>query len=175
MEIFKVIRNTNDGLGYMHNAINYVTYGHTDYDKRYSINTDIDNAYKQFLAVKRYFYKTSGNPVFHFVVVYNAKTTWGDNIDRAESLSRSIAMYFSDKYQLIWCIHKETRSKKYGGYASVYHAHFIMNSVSYIDGRMFSGNRSEICAFLNHIKRVTGDNSWIVTYGKDDDNDMSVI
>ncbi len=175
MGVFKVIRNTNDGLEYMYNALNYVTYGHTDYDKRYSLNTDIDNAYEQFLLVKKYFYKTSGNPVFHFVVVYNTKTTWGDNIERAESLSRSIATYFSDRYQLIWCIHKKLLSKKYGGCASVYHAHFIMNSVSYIDGRMFSGNHSEIYAFLNHIKKVTGDNSWIVKYRKDDDNDMSII
>ncbi len=175
MGAFKVIRNTNDGLKYMHNAINYITYGHTDYDKRYSLNTDIDNAYEQFLAVKRYFYKTSGNPVFHFVVVYNARSTWGDNIERAECISRSIASYFSDRYQVVWCIHEKRTSKKYGGCASVYHAHFIMNSVSYIDGRMFSGNHSEIYAFLNHIKKVTGDNSWIVKYGKDDDNDMSII
>ena len=90
MGILKVIRNTNDGLTYMRNALNYVIYGHTDYDKRYSINTDIDNAYEQFLAVKKYFYKTSGNPVFHFVVVYNARSTWGDNIERAESLFKEI-------------------------------------------------------------------------------------
>ncbi len=175
MGVFKVIRNTNDGLNYMYNAINYVTYGHTDYDKRYSLNTDIDNAYEQFLTVKRYFYKTSGNPVFHFVVVYDAKTTWGDNIERAEYLSRSIAAYFSDRYQLIWCIHKKLHSKKYGGCASVYHAHFIMNSVSYIDGKMFSGSNSELYAFLEHIKKITGDNSWIVKYGKEDDSKASVI
>lgn len=78
MGIFKVIRNTDDGLQYMYNALNYVLYGHTDYDKRYSLNTDIDNAYEQFLLVKRYFYKTSGNPLFHFIVVYDAKSTWGD-------------------------------------------------------------------------------------------------
>ena len=65
MGIFKVIRNTNDGLQYMYNALNYVCYEHTDYDKRYSPNVDIDNAYEQFLLVKRYFYKTSGNPIFH--------------------------------------------------------------------------------------------------------------
>ena len=67
MGIFKVIRNTNDGLQYMYNALNYVCYEHTDYDKRYSPNVDIDNAYEQFLLVKRYFYKTSGNPIFHFM------------------------------------------------------------------------------------------------------------
>lgn len=100
MGILKIIRNTNDGLEYMYNALNYVLYGHTDYDKRYSLNTDIDNAYEQFLLVKRYFYKTSGNPVFHFIVSYTPRTTWGDNIETAESISRSIALYFSDKFLL---------------------------------------------------------------------------
>ena len=40
-----------------------------------------------------------------------------------------------------------------------------MNSVSYIDGKMFSGNHSEIYAFLNYIERVTGDKSWKIKYG----------
>ncbi len=162
-----MIRNTDDGLQYMYNALNYVLYRHTDYDKRYSINTDVDDAYNQFYAVKNYFYKTSGNPVFHFIVVYSAKSTWGGNIERAEYMSRSIASYFSDKFQVVWCIHKKSCLKKYGGYASVYHAHFVMNSVSYIDGRMFGGSHSEIYAFLEHIKRVSSDKSWVVKYGSD--------
>lgn len=174
MGIFKIIRNTNDGLEYMYNALNYITYGHTDYDKRYSLNTDIYNTYEQFLLIKKYFGKTSGNPVFHFVVVYDAKSTWGDNIEIAESMSRSIASYFSDRYQLVYCIHKEYRKKKYGGCASIYHAHFVMNSVSYIDGKMFSGNRSELYAFLERIKKVTGDKSWIVQYGSDRDKRYEV-
>ena len=80
--------------------------------------------------------------------IYNARSTWGDDIERGEFLSRSIASYFSDRFQVVWCIHKKPASKKYGGCSSVYHAHFIMNSVSYIDGRMFSGNRSEIYDFM---------------------------
>ena len=120
MEIFKIIRNTNDGLEYMNNALNYALVRHTNYDKRYSLNTDIYNAYEQFLKMKRYFGKTSGNPVFHFIVVYNAKSTWGDNLEVAELMSRSIASYFSDKFQMVWCIHKEPRKKKYGGGVSIY-------------------------------------------------------
>ena len=167
MGIFKIIRNTNDGLKYMYNALNYVCNGHTDYDKRYSLNTDVDNAYEQFLKVKKYFYKTSGNPVFHFVVVYNARTTRGDNYMIAESISRSIAAYFSDRYQLVYGVHRKPCKKKYGGCATFYHAHFVMNSVSYIDGKMFSGNRSELFAFLEYIKRVTRDTSWHIEYGSD--------
>ena len=96
MGIFKIIRNTNDGLDYMHNALNYVYGGHTDIDKRYSPNVDIYNAYEQFYLVKKYFGKTSGNPVFHFIVSYSSKSTWGDDYERAEYLSHCIASYFSD-------------------------------------------------------------------------------
>lgn len=154
MGIFKIIRNTNDGLEYMYNALNYITHGHTDYDKRYSLNTDIDNPYEQFLLIKKYFGKTSGNPVFHFVVVYDAKSTWGDNIEIAESMSRSIASYFSDRYQLVYCIHKEYRKKKYGGCASIYHAHFVMNSVSYIDGKCSRVIEPSYMLFLNISRKL---------------------
>lgn len=167
MGIFKIIRNTNDGLNYMKNALDYITYGHTGCDKRYSLNTDLNYAYEQFYAVKKYYYKTSGNPVFHFVVVYNSRSTWGDDIREAEFMSRSIASYFSDRFQLVWCIHRKPYSKKYGSCASFYHAHFVMNSVSYIDGKMFSGNRTELYAFLEHIKKVTGDKFWDVKFDSD--------
>lgn len=89
-------------------------------------------------------------------------------------MSRSIASYFSDKFQIVWCIHKKPYSKKYGGCASVYHAHFVMNSVSYINGKMFGGSNSEIYAFLDHIKKVTGDKSWIVQHGSDKDKRYEV-
>lgn len=169
MGIFKIIRHTDGGLQYMAHALNYVTNGHTDYNNRYSLNTDIDNAYEQFLLVKRYFYKTSGNPLFHFIVIYDAKTTFGKNIEMAESISRNIASYFSNRFQMVWCIHEKPCSKKYGGCATIYHAHFVMNSVSFIDGRMFSDNKTEIYAFLEHIKKVTWDKSWHIEYGQDKD------
>ena len=174
MGIFKVIRNTNDGLQYMYNALNYITYGHTDCDKVYSINTDKDNAYDQFFTVKRYFDKTSGNPVFHFILVFNTRTTRFNDLEYTESICRNIANYFANRFQIVWCIHEKRTSKKYGGCASFYHAHFVMNSVSYIDGKMFGGSYAEIYAFLEHIKRVTGDNYWIIRYGSDRDKRYEV-
>ena len=45
-----------------------------------------------------------------------------------------------------------------------------MNSVSYMDGAMFAGNRSELYAFLDYIKRVTGDKSWVTQYGSEKEN-----
>lgn len=45
-----------------------------------------------------------------------------------------------------------------------------MNSVSYIDGKMFSGNKSEMYDFLEYIKKVTGDKSWHIEYGSGNQN-----
>ena len=78
-------------------------------------------------------------------------------------MSRSIASYFSDKYQIVYAVHRKPCSKKYGGCSSVYHAHFVMNSVSYMDGTMFSGNRSELYAFLDY-------RSWVTQYGSEKGN-----
>jgi len=49
-----------------------------------------------------------------------------------------------------------------------------MNSVSYIDGKMFRGDYSEIYAFLEHIKRMTYDKSWTLRYGPSKKNDYEV-
>lgn len=49
------------------------------------------------------------------------------------------------------------------------YVHFVMNSVSYIDGKMFGGSHAEMYFFLEHIKSITGDKSWVVKYGSDKD------
>ncbi len=174
MGIFKIIRNTDSGLQYMYYALNYVTKGHTDYDKIYSYNVDKDYAYEQFLFVKKYFNKTSGNSVFHFMISFNTRTTRYSDLVYTENICRSIADYFTNEYQIIWCIHEKRTSKKYGGIASVYHAHFVMNSVSYINGKMFGGSYAEIYAFLYHLKKVTRDDSWIVQHGSDKDKSYEI-
>ena len=40
---------------------------------------------------------------------------------------------------------------------------------------MFGGSNSEIYAFLEHIKKVTGDKSWVIRYGSDKDNSYDII
>lgn len=79
-------------------------------------------------------------------------------------MSHSIASYFADRYQIVYGIHNKPCYNKYERCTSLYHAHFIMNSVSYIDGKMFSENHSEIYAFLDYIELVTGDDFWNMKY-----------
>lgn len=167
MGVFKVIRHTDGGYEYLNHAVNYVIYGKADYDNIGSPNTSLDYAVEQMHYVKKYFDKTSGNPLFHFIVVYNTRTAY--DVKRAKYISKRIADYFADRYQIVWCVHEKHMSKKYGAVSSMYHAHFVMNSVSYVDGRMFRGDYTERYAFLDYIKRVTGDTSWTMEYGSDKD------
>lgn len=165
MGVLKIIRHTNKDLNYLYNAINYVTHGHTDPDNIGSPNTSIYDAYNQMYRVKQYFGKTGGNTLFHFVVVYNPRTAF--DVEHAKYISALIANYFADRYQIIWCVHEKAMSKRYGNISSMCHTHFVMNSVSYVDGRMFSNTRSEIYQFLEYIKSVTRDPSWEVAYNCD--------
>ena len=162
MGILKIIRHTNAELFYLHNAIRYVTGGHTDPDYIGSPNVFVPDAYEQMLKVKQYFGKTSGNPLFHFVVVYDASTAFDPQ--RAMSLTAQIASYFSSRYQIVWCVHEKHMSKKYGRISSLYHAHLVMNSVSYIDGKMFQNTKKDIFAFLEHIRSVTRCSGWDIDY-----------
>lgn len=172
MGIFKIIRHTDGGYDYLNNAVNYVVYGHTNPDNVGSPNTSLECAVEQMHYVKKYFDKRSGNPLFHYIVVYNTRSA--HDVERAKYISSQIASYFAERYQIVWCVHEKGMSKKYGAVSSMYHAHFVMNSVSFVDGRMFGGNYADIYGFLEYIKSVTRDNSWKMVYGSDKDKAYEV-
>ena len=51
------------------------------------------------------------------------------------------------------------------GYAkSWFHVHIVMNSVSFIDGKMFADNKKDIGRFMEYISDVTGDEWWRLGY-----------
>ena len=87
------------------------------------------NAAFQFRAVKRYFRKDdeSRRQLRHFVVSFEN----GLCVDAytAFILAGEIAKYYSDKYQIIYAVHEDTDNV---------HIHFGMNTVSYVDGSMYS-------------------------------------
>jgi len=181
MGTLKYIRHTDGGMDYMRNAVNYVSNGHGKKYPVYSPNVNLSDAFNQFYMVRQYFGKISGNPVFHFIVSFSTRSTWGDNYHRALDFSRWLADYFAGRYQVIYSVHKKYRYNKQGNCVSIYHAHILINSVSYIDGKMFAGNKSDIYSFLEYIKRMTRDKNWTVIDGSnssnncDDDDDINLV
>ncbi len=153
MEILKVIRHTDGGENYLKNAINYDFKEKTEEDEKlietvgYGVNgTNPEYAYNQMYAVKKYFGKTEDNPLMHFVVSFDNKV---DNAETASEYTKNIADYFKNDYQMVTAIHQENQGN------SKYHAHIVMNSVNYNNGKLYHSGIGELKQFAMHIHDVT--------------------
>lgn len=120
----------------------------------------IDNSFQQMMAVKRYFGKTSGNLLIHFVVCFDTRV---DNPGIVLKYAQKIAHYYGNKFQTVYSVHKKPTYHK-GKVQSLYHALFILNSVSFTDGKMFSQGKGEIFEFVEYIKKVTHDSRWRIVW-----------
>ena len=174
MGIIKVITKAQADNMYLANALLYVTGKHTIPGMYGGININPDNAFYQMMAVKEYFCKTGGNPLVHFIVCFDANHS---NEVSAFNMCYKIAEYYN-RYQIVFGLHNDIRKNKHGKVVTYFHAHFILNSVSFTDGRKYADNRGEIQLFINHIKNVTGNRKWRVRYGSNaeiDYDDMEAV
>lgn len=156
MGFLKLIMKQNAGKEYLRNAVNYIT-ENADACFYIGINICPERAYRQMRKVKKYYGKTSGNQLVHFVVCFNNEV---DNLATAEKYAYKIAEYYKSRYQILYAIHNELRLTNSGYAKSFFHVHIVMNSVSFADGKMFADNKKDIGRFMEHISEVTGDEWW---------------
>ncbi|MDE5584553.1 MAG: relaxase/mobilization nuclease domain-containing protein [Ruminococcus sp.] len=175
MVIFKIVRHSNGGHQYMENMLSYILD-----DRRldigfngiscYGTNQEIvHKAMEEMLFVKKYFGKVSGNPLIQFVVSYDSNVS---NVIIASSITKEIARFLADSYQYIWVVHYKPREEESGFYAC-YHAHIVINSVSYTNGKMYSESPENIRSFAQYIANVTGANVKIECSYEKSDGSMS--
>lgn len=108
-------------------------------------NIDINNAENEIMYIKKRYRKTSGRQARHFIV------SLGDEYDFTPYELNEIAMqicgYYMDRFQIMYSVHEDTANL---------HIHFAMNTVSYIDGKMFSEGPADFQKFKNYVH-------WIVS------------
>ena len=69
-----MIRNTFGGCSYLQKALNYTRDTRAVGGGAYGVDmVDPAVAYQQMMYTKRYFNKTSGNPLIHLIVSYSKK------------------------------------------------------------------------------------------------------
>lgn len=154
MVVVKVIRHPNTGSKYLENACKYPPKKEECiYIRGYGVDYhNLEYAYEQMMHVKEHFSKTSGNQLIHIIVSFG-NTVYDDKT--AIEMGEKIAVYYSGKYQLIWGIHKLTHGE------SMYHMHIIINSVSYIDGKMFDSYYNNMIYYCYYIEQVINDNFYL--------------
>ena len=151
MVLVKVKKDLTTPEKYLKNAIHYV------HDKDgvppiafegNGVNPrSVKEAFDQMYRVKKYFGKTSGNPLVHIIVCYDKYVLEGQTAAR---LSWSIASYYMKGFQYIVCTHAKDHECNH------FHCHIILNSVSFKDGKMFHSGIQEMSEFCDYVGWITG-------------------
>jgi len=154
MDILKVIRHTDGGDKYLENGVNYNFKEKTEISEKlvetvgYGVSgANPKQAHDQMYAVKEYYGKTEDNPLMHFIVSFDKSVS---NADTASDYTAKIADYLKNDYQMITSVHQENQGN------SLYHAHIVMNSVNYNNGKLYHSGIGELKQLAMHVHDVTG-------------------
>lgn len=102
MVIIKIILHSRSDLTYLQNMIGYVTDSRAIVRGCYGVNPfNPSIAYGQMITVKGYYNQMNSNPLVHIVVSLDGEN---DNEEVVAQIAPTIAAYFKDKYQLMWCV-----------------------------------------------------------------------
>ncbi len=112
------------------------------------INIDPYSALQEMMYVKNYFRKTSGRQPRHIIVSPDTDYYYKLQPWDLYHIAIRISQYYSCRYQIVFGVHTDTKNP---------HIHFIMNTVSYIDGTMYSGGEADMIAFRNFAYSVIMD------------------
>lgn len=160
MGMLKMIVKPDAKKVYLKNAVNYII---KNYETLYygGVNVYPEKAYRQMKKIKEYFGKTSGNQLIHYVVCFNEHV---QDIVTAIDFAYRIAEYYKSRYQVLFGIHSELRYNGNGNAKSLFHLHIILNSVSFVDGKMFAEGKDDVAVFARHIADVTADYHWRIRW-----------
>lgn len=148
MARINVIRNSNGGLEYLQNAVGYVSDDRALFEGGYGVTPyNTTTAFNQMLATRQYFGKVSGNPLVHIIIAYNDSVT---DIETASKFGKKCAQFFASRFQLLYCTHARDF------HCGQLHTHIVINSVSYINGRMVTTGYDEMKAYCDYVAQVTG-------------------
>lgn len=147
MAIIKVVNESYSKPNDIRKVINYICHGFDCSSARYGSDNvllySLDSATNQFQVVKNIFYKTDGRQLRHFIVSFSKSEC--NDINSAFEVAQQIAHYYSLRYQIIYSVHTDTDDL---------HIHFVINSVSYVDGKMFSEGPKKFNEFTKNVESI---------------------
>lgn len=146
LSIVKVIENGYEHPLALRGLLNYIFTDKSTGNCCYycgGANIDPQNAEEEMRAVKRAYRKTEGRIARHFVVSLGSDSLFLPC--EANELALKICQYYSDRYQIVYSVHENTKNL---------HIHFVMNTVSFRDGLMFSEGPAELQQFKNYVQQL---------------------
>lgn len=111
-----------------------------------AIGADPDNAeamIKQFEKVKKIYNKNSGRMVKHFIV--SASNDINLTPEKMLDYSNQIAQFYGEEYQIVYAVHEN---------GARLHTHFILNTVSYRNGKKYSSEWDELNRLRDYVRDI---------------------
>ncbi len=150
MAVFKVIRGKYQNKDAVEKTIRYIT-GNNGASKNkvlsvggYGVDYEnYQNAIEQFQITKSIYHKEDKRQVVHMVVSFDGEKEKVLQKSDIEELGYQIGRLLSkESYQAVWAVHGNTDHP---------HIHYIINSVSYINGSKYRLEREETDTLQHQI------------------------
>lgn len=98
---------------------------------------------ESMMLVSDHFNKTDGVQLRHYVISFDQSEVNNPNI--ANDIAIKISAYIGQLYQIVFAVHEDEENL---------HIHFVVNTVSYIDGRRYGGTHQEFNEMMKYISNV---------------------
>ncbi len=144
MCIVKLVNDSYENLSSIHNLVHYVLkYKHSERPVRFygGYNVDVFRAADQMMSVKEYYHKTDKRLMRHIIVSFEDDISPND----AYILGWQIAAYYADRFQIVFGVHEDS---------GITHIHLALNTVSFVDGLKYGGERSDLAVFKSYVNQV---------------------
>lgn len=102
--------------------------------------SDPHKAAHQMRAVKRYFKKTDGRQMYHYVLSFDETLK---DPKKVYEVGLEIMDGFFDEYQTVFAVHENTNNL---------HIHFVFNSVSYVTGKKWCLKNKDFYLFKEDVE-----------------------
>lgn len=147
METVIIVNGNYKNSSCLKNEIHYVT----NYEKTHGyfggrgINPyEPVRMVEQMRLIKKVYDRATGYRQLRHIVI-SFEQNWNVTADKAFVIANEISKYYSERFQVCYGVHLDTDN---------IHIHFIQNTVSYVDGKMFSGGSMELDFFKRYVRDV---------------------
>lgn len=144
MSVYRRFNCSRKDIKYLKNRINHICDLNKSTEKLWHVRgASKKSIYEDMLFIKRLFMNITGVQYMHWLVLYD------DNVDleTADKVGQEILDLIYSEYdrQVVMSTHCNTEH---------YHNHFIINSVSYKDGKKFRGGIRDLQKFRTKLNKV---------------------
>lgn len=148
MPILKAINKQYTSNRDLKNLVLYAVRADKCFNQNYGaqgiIKGTAEEMYQQMMIVKRYFRKKSGRQSLHYVLSFDTNESEYIGIQEAMEIGYRLAEYLHG-FQIVFGIHTDTDDL---------HMHFIINSVSYINGKKINMGPTELQWMKNMVQQM---------------------